>query len=239
MRRFVGRKRALVVVAALTLVVPAGNAGAATNPWPPDGTYHYDIVASGAVSGHSDVEIASAANAITVRENLQQGPVTATSSARYSTPGLALASYSADMTVPSGAQHTALAIRPGVMTVTVPGRTADIKADPSAPLMIVGDNLVATLALTPAILHATGAKSFTLAALQGAKPVVATVSAADPASRPSTVPAGDTGTKVNVAGLDETFWYDPQTFVLDDLHVPDEAIDIRLASHENAAAPSK
>ena len=227
--------RVFGAAAILLFAATARSASAATNPWPPDALYHYDVVASGgSVVGHSDVLVTSDPAAVAVSEQLQQAPITATAKAQYSTPGLALASYSADFTTPRGAQHMALAIKPGVLTASVPGQSVDIKADPSAPLMIVGDNLVGTLAMTPAILNAAGATSFTLAALQGGKPVVAKVTAANDQARPTGVPEGDRSITVSVAGLDEIFWFDPVSFVVDDVHVPDADLDVRLTSREAA-----
>jgi hypothetical protein len=221
----------MVLFAAAAASTPAE----APNPWPPDALYHYDVVASGGtVVGHSDVLVSSGPSAVTVSEQLQQTPIAATAKAQYSTPGLALTSYTADFTTPRGAQHTVLAIKPGALNVTVPGQSVDIAADPSAPLMIVGDNLVGTLAMTPAILNAAGATSFTLAALQGGKPVLAKVTAANDQPRPTGVPAGDKSITVSVAGLEEIFWFDPASFVVDDIHVPDADLDIRLTSHEPA-----
>lgn len=214
---------------------------AAIGGWVADGTYHYDLVVNGTSIGKSDVVVSSDAHAMTVREQLTQGQVNAVTQATYATPTGALTSYSADVKLPSaGSQHTTVLVKHGVMTVQVPGQSVDINADPAAPLMIVGDNLVATNVMIPSILHATGAKTYTLAVLAGGKAYLAKVVNEKVTSRPSGVPTTDSEVAVDVAGLREVFWYNPGSFVVDDVNVAAQGLDIRLVSQgTGTAAPAQ
>ncbi len=202
-----------------------------------EGTYHYDLVVNGASIGKSDVAVSSDAHEMTVRERLTQGQVDAATQATYATPTVALTSYSADVKLPSGSQHTTVLVKHGVMTVQVPRQSVDINADPAAPLMIVGDNLVGTNVMIPSLLQATGAKTYTLAVLAGGKAYLAKVINEKVTSRPAGVPAGDSEVAVDVAGLREVFWYHPGSLVVDDVNVAAQGLDIRLVS-QGAETPT-
>lgn len=208
----------------------------ATGFRPVDGTYHYDIVVNGTSIGKSEVVVSSDSHVITVRERSTQEQVNAVTEARYAMPGVSLTSYFADFKLPAESQHTTLLVKPGVMTVQVPGQSVDINADPAAPLMIVGDNLVATNIMIPSILHATGAKAYTLAVLSGGKTFVAKVTSDSVTSRPAGVPGGDISVAVDVAGLREIFWYNAQSFVVADVNIAAQGLDFRLVS-QGAATP--
>jgi hypothetical protein len=216
-------------------------ASAAGRTWPPDGKYHYDILASGTAAGSSDVTVTSDATSVSAGETLTQGPARVTTSARYVTPSLALITYAADIAAPGVSQHTTVTVKPGALTVMASGQSVDIRADAAAPLLIIGDNFIASAAMVPAILHANGATSFTLAVLRGGVAVVAAVTVAPAATRPAGLPANDVGYSIAVAGVHEILWYDPQTFVLDDLVVPEQALDVRRAlgaQHAQAGTPA-
>ncbi len=214
---------------------------AAIGGWLADGTYHYDLVTNGASVGKSNVVVSSDAHAMTVREQLTQGQVHAATQATYATPTVVLTSYSADVKLPSGgSQHTTVLVKHGLMTVQVPGQSVDINADPAGPLMIVGDNLVGTNVMIPSILHATGAKTYTLAVLAGGKAYLAKVVNEKVTSRPAGVSATDSEVAVDVAGLREVFWYNPGSFVVDDVTVAAQGLDIRLVSQgAGTAAPAQ
>lgn len=197
-----------------------------------DGTYHYDIVVNGTSIGKSEIVVASDSHSITVREQATQGQMNAATEAQYAIPDVFLTSYSAEFKLPAGSQHTTLLIKPRVMTIQVPGQSVDINADPTAPLMIVADNLVGTNIMIPSILHATGAKAYTLAVLSGGKAFVAKVTSDSVTSRPAGVPGGDISVAVDVAGLREIFWYNAQSFVVDDVNIAAQGLDFRLLSQD-------
>ncbi|HEY0778954.1 MAG TPA: hypothetical protein VGD56_13370, partial [Gemmatirosa sp.] len=154
-------------------------AATAAAPRPPNATYTYAIQAGGVPIGSSTVVVdGTTPGTVVVKESasMSMPRFSATATTRYDAATLHETGYSADFNLPSGAQHTDVTVKPGAMTLTVPaGGTLDIAADPSAPLELVGDNLVGGSIMVPAVLHATGAKSFTLAVLAGAQPLVCKV----------------------------------------------------------------
>ena len=204
-------------------------------PRPPDATYAYAIQAGGVPLGNSTVVVdGSTAGTIVVKESASfsmPAAFTATTTMRYDAATLRETAYSADFVLPAGTQHTDVTVKPAAMTVTVPGSAGvDIPADPSAPLELVGDNLVASSVLVPAILHATGAKSFTLAVLSGAKPLVCKVVSDPMPSRPASVPATDVELALELASIRIIYWYDPKTYVVHNVAIPAQQAEYHLTS---------
>jgi hypothetical protein len=169
--------RRLIALAAalLTAVIPVV---ASADPLrPPDGTYRYELRIRGAVAGTSTVVVRGAADAFSVDDHSRftamnvDGRVTA----RYANASFALLSYSADVTLPSGTQHTDVAVTPGHMMIAAGGQHVDVAADPSAPLEILGDNFTGATVMVPALVEAARATRFTYAATSGGIAVLATV----------------------------------------------------------------
>ena len=219
---------AALLIAAITAGAPA------PPPRPPDAIYSYALLLAGATIGASTVAIdGSTPGTIVVKENasfsLQR--FTATSTMRYDATTLHETGYSADFNLPSGKQHTDVTMKPGVASaVATPGGSADIPADATAPLELIGDNLAGSAMLIPALLHATGAQSFTLAVLSGGKALVATVGRGPEANRPASVPATDASLSLQFAGLREIYWYDPASYVVHDVAIPQQQAEFRLTS---------
>jgi alpha-beta hydrolase superfamily lysophospholipase len=207
-------------------------------PRPPDATYSYTIDLAGAPIANSTVAIASRAGDIVVTENASSSMphFTAATTTTYDAATLHVIGYRADFALPRGAQHTDVTMKPGAFTVTVPGQSVDIAADPSAPLELIGDNLCGTTALVPAVLHATGARTFTLAVLAGGKAIVATVVPGDAPERPAHVPASDAHLTLELAGLREIYWYDPVTFVVHEVDVPAQQASFTLTGTTSPGA---
>lgn len=216
----------LLIAICACVVTPAGAATRASVP--PNGTYRYDILVGGSVIAKSTVVVESLGSRLSVRERLHQGSVRVADSAKYAMPSLSLASYSADVNAPGGSQHTAVTGKTGSIVVDVPGEHVTITADAAAPLLIVSDNFVGTQIMLPAILHATGAKTFTMAVLAGGKAIVAHVMGSSEELRPGNVPISDAQLAIEVAGLREVFWYDAKTFVVDDIQIPAQNAEVRL-----------
>jgi len=219
------------------LLMAAATAAAPTlPPRPPDATYTYTLMLAGSTIGTSVVAIdGSTPGTIVVKESASFSVprFTATTSVHYDAATLAETTYSGDFNLPNGPQHTDVTVKSGVVSVSVggsAGRTGlDIPADASAPLELIGDNLAGTGMLVPALLHATGAKAFTLAVLSGGKAIVAKVGP-DASERPAAVPAADASLSIDFAGLHEIFWYDPATYVVHDVLVPEQQGEFRLTS---------
>ncbi len=221
-------------LALLSFVLLAGTAAAPSSlpVRPPNGTYTYEIVAGGTTLGKSTIVISSVPGTITVRESARLLNVNATAATQYDAATLAETAYSADFNLPQGPQHTTVTFEPGAVNVRVPGQSVDIKADPSAPLEIVSDNLVGTNLLIPALLHATGAKTFTLAVLSGGKAVEAHVAANLTEKRPASIPATDADLVIDIGASDlrEIYWYDSGTYLVRAIEIPAQAASFRLMS---------
>ncbi len=203
-------------------------------PRPPDATYSYAIQAGGVPIGSSTVVVdGTTPGTVVVKESasMSMPHYTATATTRYDAATLHETGYSADFHLASGTQHTDVTVKPGAMTLTVPaGGTLDILADPAAPLELVGDNLVGGSIMVPAALHATGAKTFTLAVLAGAQPLVCKVVADPLPSRPASVPATDVELALELASIRVIYWYDPATYVVHDVAIPSQQAEFRLTA---------
>lgn len=205
-------------------------AGPPQPPRPPDGTYTYQTLVNGTIVQSDTVTIGSSSGGVVVRDaaSIPARSITAIATSTYDPASLAQTAYTADFTLPSGMQHTDTTFAPGVVTVRVPGQTVALKADPSAPLEVVADNLAGTDVMIAAMLHATGARAFTLAVLSGGVTVVCHVSPAH-AARPAGVPGGATAVTISSGQLTEVYWFDPTTFTVDAISIPSQSALIRLS----------
>jgi len=220
---------------AALLAAAAATAPVALPPRPPDATYSYTIQAGALALGTSAVVVdgRTTPGTIVVNESasMSMPRYTATTAARYDAATLHQTGYSGDFNLPSGPQHTDVTMKPGTMTLTVPGGgTLDVAADPSAPLELVGDNLVGGSVMIPAILHATGAKTFTVAVLAGAQSLVCKAVSDPLPSRPAGVPATDVELALELASIRFIYWYDPSSYVVHDIAIPSQQAEIRLTS---------
>jgi hypothetical protein len=219
------------VITSLLLAAATTIAAATAPPHAPDGTYAYTITLRGTTIGTTSIALRSDAGGVAVQENTTfTAPiaVTAVATTHYDT-ALHEVAYSGDFTLPSGSQHTDLTVKPGNVHVNVPGQSVDLPADPSAPLELADDHLLALHAMLPAILHATGAKRFTLAVLAGGQTVVATVVAgATLPPAPVAAKSGDATLTIDVAGLRITYWFDPQTYLVHAVAIPKQVVEFRL-----------
>ena len=226
------------MIHAALLIAATAAATPKAPPRPPDATYSYAIQAGGVPLGSSTVVIdGTTPGTIVVKENVSTSMPRSTAAAttRYDAATLHETGYSGDFNRAGATQHTDVTVKPGAMTLTVPGGgTLDIPADPAAPLELVGDNLVGGSIMIPAILHATGAKGFTLAVLAGAQPLVCKVVTDPLPSRPAAVPASDIELALELAGIRVIYWYDPATYVVHDVAIPSQQAEFRLTA---TAAP--
>ena len=232
------------MIHAAFLLAATSIAAVSLPPRPPDATYTYALTQGGVSLGGSTVVIdGSAPGTIVVKEsaNMSVPKYTATATTRYDAATLHETGYTGDFNVAGGTQHYEATVKPGAMTLKIPGGTSiDIPADPSAPLELMGDNLVGSGLMLPALLHATGAKSFTLAVLTTGKPVVCKVVSDPLPSRPASIPASDVELALEVAGIRFIYWYDPATYVVHDLAIPAQQAEYRLTATTapGAAAPT-
>jgi hypothetical protein len=222
------------MIHAALLVAATAIGATALPPRPPDATYVYTMTYAGTQIGSSTVTIdGTTPGAIVVKESASftlPSPFTATTTMHYDAATLHETSYTGDFNLPRGPQRTDVTIKDGVANVTITGqRGTTIPAEASAPLELIGDNMAASGMFVPALLHATGAQTFTLAVLSGNKAIVATVGTND-APRPASVPAADASLTLNFSGLSEIYWYDPRTYVVHDVQVPAQQGEFRLTT---------
>jgi hypothetical protein len=81
--------------------------------------------------------------------------------------------------------------------------------------------------MVPAIIEASHATRFTYAATAGAIAVPATVQADTIPARPVGILSRDRWLVVAVGNIHEVFWYDPTTFVVDDVEITEQQIEFR------------
>jgi len=207
---------------------------------PPDGTYAYTLTAGGVTIETDVVVISSSVSVVSVRDaaGIPVRSITAIATATYDPNSLIENGYTADFNLPSGTQHTDTTFRPGVISVRVPGQTVDLKADPSAPLELVTDNLAGTAVMIPAVLHANQAEAVTLAVLTGGLTIPFHAATAQNAARPHGVPATDRSLTFQSAQLQEIYWFDPATYLVHAVEIPSQNAEIRLTSSTaGAVAP--
>lgn len=208
------------------------SAGTAAPPHPPDGTYSYRTTVGGLELAQSTVAITSDARTVTVHDSttIPLKSFSAVATSQYDVSTLRQTGYRADANL-SGARQSAIAIfTQGKVTLQAGTQSVDIKADPAGPLEIVSDNLVGTMVMCPALLEATQANALTFAVTAGGRPILATVKRGGSSVRPSGVPASDRSIELDFATLSEIYWYEPQSFVLDDVEIPAQTASITLTS---------
>jgi uncharacterized protein len=191
----------------------------------PNGTYRYEISVDGAVIGESTIVVSRERGLIVVGESVSAAGVALVTERKIDDATFAVESYTAD----AGPKHVVVSVTGNAATIRQGSANATITAAPGAPL-VISDNMVAGIALVPATLHATGAKSLTLASVAGgfvAVPVNVTASA-------------DGRLTLSLGGQTATLSYDPRTFVLSRLEVASSKTLLALKSYDAriAALPS-
>jgi hypothetical protein len=207
---------------------------------PPDGTYTYDIVTGGLVSS-ATVTIKRDAVGLHVDETTAIASKTATASLVLDpttlNPISYVAAYNPGSSTPSS---VAIAFNGQGASETVDeqsGQPISIAPLNGAPKMIVLDGaLLAGFVAFPAIASISSDNSMTaiVAANGTAYPIV--IDRKLKAAHPTTVPAGDTSVSV-ITPTAFTIWYDPRTFVMDELDVPLQGVTETLRKH-TAATPT-
>jgi hypothetical protein len=207
---------------------------------PPDGIYTYDIDAAGQIS-QSTVTVKRDANGLHVDENTAIASKTATASLALDLTTLAPISYSAAYNPGSSSPSSvAIAFNGQGASETVDeqsGQPIPIAPLVGAPRLVVLDGaLLAGFVMLPAIASISSDNSMTaiVAANGTAYPIV--IDRKLKAAHPTTVPAGDTSVSV-ITPTAFTIWYDPRTFIMDELDVPLQGVTETLRKH-TAAAPA-
>ena len=200
---------------------------------PPDGAYTYTLFFGGATTGASTVTIdGSSREAIVVKEtaDFTVPKVHAVTTMRYDPATLRENAYDGDFTIAAGTQHASMTSVPGALSITIGKGTVGVPADASGPTELLGDNLIGSAVLVPAIVDATDIRTLTLAVLSTAKPLVVNVGRDSEAVRPAFVPQTDKLVSLQFSGVLENFWYDPATFVVHDIAIPAQHAEFRLTA---------
>lgn len=225
------------ILFAFAMLAATSGAGAAP-AHPPNGTYSYQVSAGGLTVQQSTVVITAAGRTITVQEStsIPVKGLSAVATSRYDAATLQQTGYHVDADVSGVKQSVGAAFAAGKITLQSGAESVEVKADPNGPLEVVSDNFVGSMVMLPALLDATQAKALTFAVTAGGRPLLATVKR-DPSSvRPPGVSASDRSVELDFASLSEIYWYDPGTFVLDDVEVPARSARVVLTSRAAAVS---
>lgn len=211
-------------------------AATATPIHPPDGTYSYRVTVGDLTFQQSTVVITSDAATVTVQEStsIPLKSFSAVATSRYDRSTLRQIGYRADVNMPGAKQSATAIFGAGKVTLQSGAQRLDITAGPTAPLEVVSDNLVGTMVMLPVLLEATQANALTLAVTAGGRAVLGTVQRATSSARPSDLPASDRSVELDFGSLSEIYWYEPQTFVVDDVEIPAQTARIALTSRTAA-----
>jgi hypothetical protein len=198
--------------AAVMLLTGAGRSEAKPLP---DGLYHYVVIDSGKPAGTSTIHVSRSNDAIVIEERaspMEEGE----SSRRELDPAtFAVRSYrdgSAQL------PFVTLTIDGESATLRRGTSTATLQALPGAPF-VVFDYYVGSFFGLAAVLHAAQPSTMSFLDVAGGKvePMAVSPSIAE---RPDGIPATDASTAVTIEEKIATLWYDPQTFVLDEMDAP-------------------
>lgn len=195
---------------------------------PPDGTYAIDLIVGGAKVVTSTVVIKTDGNRISAVEDasLPSQRVTAHTTTVYDAATLDEVSYSGDFSLPSGMQHTSVAISNGKATIDVGAQHVVLSADPAAPVLLTSDNMPGQMLWMPSIVQAHHAPELSMVALQGGRVIVEKAQIDTP------------GTLVMTAGdLPLQYTYDPKTGVVSKMDVPLQEAEYKLISQTASTLP--
>ncbi|HEY0798296.1 MAG TPA: alpha/beta hydrolase [Candidatus Baltobacteraceae bacterium] len=200
---------------------------------PPNGTYTYQLRVGQTTVGKSVIAIDDTApGSIVVSENAALGSITAVTSMRYDAATLAERGFTGDGWARRRAQHGTATVAGTSLTASLNDQNWRLNADPSAPLLLFSDRLIGTQLLIPAILHATAAAKYSLASIGDDQVAVGTVTSDLASVRPSGVPVTDSSKVVDFSSVREIFWFDPNSYVVDEIDLPTQREQISLIARE-------
>ena len=204
------------MIAAVFLVAALGAA-----PAPPDGTYTYAIDIAGQIS-NATVTVKRDSNGLHVSEAASFPPRSDSASLTLDPVTLTPISYQGtyDLQSPTPTSVTFAFNLQGV-SVTIDGQSSQsISPISGAPKFVVLDGAQPSgFVMLPAIAALTSDTTMTAVMGANASAYPITIARNLKVTRPAGVPAGDTSISlINPTAL--TVWYDPRTFVMDQLDVP-------------------
>ena len=209
---------------ALSIAFAALTSGGASPAILPVGTHHYGIYDDGKRGGTSTIVVTRDKGSLRLTETMafkdESAPMQTTrmldpetfTTLRYAVGGPG-AHESVDVAPESATYHNG----------TSDTRLEAATAGPSA----VGDYLVGVYVALPAMIHATTASAFSMYCICfGGFQVKSNVLVKATAARPAGAPAGDASLAFRSDDETVTLWYDPVSFVLHEMDVPDARIKI-------------
>lgn len=220
-------------MAAGFLAASTAGAGAAAIA-PPDGSYSYSVTRSGSAVGTSAVTVKRDAPSITVHEVETFGGVTETVDESLDQDQVSPTSYVSSFPVSTDVTATArVAFYQGGARITldtVPGST-DFKVESGTSNLVVVDGALASgFLFLPAQLKAQNLSAFTILAPSQMSTLYCTNNRTASPPRPNGLPAPDAAMTVdcNANGNTTEFdiWFDPQSFVVDEIDVPTQQVTI-------------
>lgn len=219
--------------AASSVAASPPRAGAAAAA-PPDGSYAYAVSRAGTIAGTSSVTVKRSGMSVTVDESETFGKITETVAESLDQGDLSPTSYVSSFPVSSDVTATArLEFYAGGARVTldtVPGST-DFKVASGTTKLVVVDGALATgFLFLPAQLKAQSLSAFTLLAPSSMTTFSCSTNGTAAPQRPAGLPAPDVSTTIDCTapngGTGFVLWYDPQSFVVDEIDVPTQQVTI-------------
>lgn len=211
-------------------------ASAPTGAQPPDGTYNYQGVIGSQPILQATVVVKRSTAGVDVKETEtaagMQGSITTTADMQLS-PDLRPTGYDAIYGVPGGKTVPAkVTFSPNAASEQAKGQTLALPLAPNTSRFAIVDGaLLSGFLLLPAQMY--GQKAVTALA-----PVVGFSTALSPASdnpaRPQKLP---NDVHLSITGpVPFVEWYDPTTYVVDEIDVPTQNLTVTLRSHTSATA---
>lgn len=219
----------MTLVVALLVWQLAASGGPA--PAPPDARYTYSFSREGSTLGTTTIILKRDAGALKVHESATTTAGTAETDEELDAGTLVPTSYRAAY---AGRGETAKV----KLTFDADGATEMIegKTDPLPLKFLAGTTndivldgaLMSGFLLLPAQVHVANVAVFSAIAPIAGQQVVLTVDGAAKPDKPATAPAGDSSLSVS-GPVPFIEWYDPTTFVVDELDVPSQQFVVTLS----------
>jgi hypothetical protein len=213
-----------VIAAVVGAAAPSGTAA------PPDGTYTYSITQAGTQIGTSTVTIKRSSAGISVHEDQTLGVLNFVIDETVDGTTLDPTVYVATYSHGAGSQARHVAFDRTGATVSLEGVSGSQffpLTDPLKNVYVLESSILTGYFLLPAQIHASKATQFLQIIPSEVESLTAHVSSQPAGSRPSDAPASAVDLSIG-GGVNFDEWYDPNTFVLNDVSVPIQDLVIKL-----------